>query len=173
VFRRRGPHRSIHLRYGAKMRAPEDRVSGRFSTRARRRRAPRPRGLRPCRTNTSRSKPTTKSRSSRTADGTLAKDDRPSPNYSPSFKRHVARRGAVAYIAGSRDAPAWSATAVTRFKGTLVKSFCDDIGLLRSVGCSRSSCTAAGPDPARASTAGQPPTSSSRSFNIDATTRWA
>jgi acetylglutamate kinase len=81
-----------------------------------------------------------------TADGTLAKDDRLT-NYSPSFKRTllVEALSYIARFAGTRCVVSYGGDAV--HKAPLVKSFCDDIGLLRSVGLQPIVVHGGGPDP--------------------------
>jgi acetylglutamate kinase len=80
-----------------------------------------------------------------TADGTLAKDDRLT-NYSPSFKRTLLVE-ALSYIAkfvGTRCVVSYGGTAM--HKAPLVKSFCDDVDLLRSVGLQPIVVHGGGPD---------------------------
>jgi len=81
-----------------------------------------------------------------TADGTLAKDDRLT-NYSPSFKRTllVEALSYIAKFAGTRCVVSYGGHGMR--KAPLVKSFCDDIGLLRSVGLSPIVVHGGGPDP--------------------------
>jgi acetylglutamate kinase len=80
-----------------------------------------------------------------TADGTLAKDDRLT-NYSPSFKRTllVEALSYIAKFAGTRCVVNYGGTAM--HKAPLVKSFCDDVDLLRSVGLQPIVVHGGGPD---------------------------
>ena len=67
------------------------------------------------------------------ADGGVAKDDRLA-NYSPTFKQQllVEALGYIRRFAGTRCVVKYGGAAMV--KESLKKSFCDDIGLLRSVG---------------------------------------
>jgi acetylglutamate kinase len=82
-----------------------------------------------------------------TADGTLAKDDRLT-NYSPSFKRTllVEALSYIAKFAGTRCVVNYGGSAM--HKAPLVKSFCDDVDLLRSVGLQPIVVHGGGPDAA-------------------------
>jgi len=77
-------------------------------------------------------------------DGGVAKDDRLA-NYSPTFKQQllVEALGYIRRFAGTRCVVKYGGAAM--MKESLKKSFCDDIGLLRSVGLHPRWCTAADP----------------------------